>query len=97
MTQTQMLRKLRRQHWKSLERIARRAWEEGYRAGEERAHGAGRRGRTVRGDATVAGLERLIERHFGLDRYSFEVHVVHPGSRRRVAANDQIARYRLTG
>jgi len=95
MTRTQLLKKLRRQHWKSLEALARSAWEEGFRAGEERAHGAGRRGRTVRADATIAGLERLIERHFGLERYAFEVRVVHRSSGRRVAAMDLLSRYRV--
>jgi len=95
MNLTQTLKKLRRQHWRSLEGLARRSWEAGYRAGEERAHGAGRRGRTVRADATVAGLERLIERHFGLGRYAFELRIVHRGSGRRVPATDRLARYRI--
>jgi hypothetical protein len=94
MNLTQSLRRARRAHWKSLERLVRRAFEEGYAAGEARAHGAGRRGRTVRGDATVAGLVQLIERHFGLDRYGFEVRIVHGSSGRRVPAGDVLARYR---
>ena len=64
-------------------------------AGEVRAHGAGRRGRTVRADATVAGLVSLIEKHFGLDRYGFEIKVVHAGSGRRVPAGDRLGRYRI--
>jgi hypothetical protein len=95
MTQTELLKKVRRLHWRSLERLARLAYEEGYRAGEERARGAGRRGRTVRADATVAGLAALVERHFGLDRYAFEIRVVHRGSGRRVPAADRLSRYRL--
>lgn len=95
MNRTEMLKKIRRLHWRTLERLARLAYDEGYRAGEERAHGAGRRGRTVRADATVAGLVALVERHFGLDRYAFEIKVVHRGSGRRVPATDRLARYRL--
>ena len=95
MNLTQTLKKVRRSHWRSLEREVRRAFEEGYAAGEARAHGAGRRGRTVRADATVTGLVRLIERHFGLERYGFEIRIVHAGSGRRVAAGDRIGRYRL--
>ncbi len=94
MTQSQLLKKLKRSHWKALERVVRRAYDEGVRAGIERAHGSGRRARTVRGDATVAGLETLIQRHFGLERYAFEIRVVHPGSGRRVPAGDRLSRYR---
>ena len=50
-----------------------------------RAHGQSRRGRTIRADATVAGLVHLIERHFGLDRYGFQVRVVNARSGRRVS------------
>lgn len=96
MTQTGMLRRLHRSHWKALERMLRRAYQEGLEAGRRQAHGQGRRGRTVRGDATVEGLVRLIERHFGLDRYGFEVRVVHAGSGKRVPARDEIRRYRVT-
>ena len=60
-----------------------------------RARGLGRRGRTVRGDATVEGLVRLIERHFGLERYGFEVRIVHAGSGRRVPAGDELRKYRV--
>jgi hypothetical protein len=95
MTQTQVLRKIQRSHWRSLERAVRRAYREGVDAGLARAHGLGRRGRTVRGDATVAGLVRLIERHFGLDRYAFEVRVVHKGSKKRVPARDALHKYRI--
>ena len=94
MTQTELLRKVRRLHWRSLERLARTAYDEGFANGEARAHGAGRRGRTVRADATVAGLVALVERHFGLDRYAFEIRVVHRGSGRRVPAADRLGRYR---
>jgi len=95
MTQSQTLRRLRTQHWRLLERLLKQAYREGYEAGLARAHGLGRRGRTIRGDATVDGLLKLIERHFGLDRYGFEVRVVHPGSGRRIPAGDLIARYRV--
>jgi hypothetical protein len=95
MNQTQTLRTLQRQQWRALERLMRRSYREGFQAGLARAHGQGRRGRTVRADATVAGLTRLIERHFGLDRYGFEVRIVHAASKKRVALRDQIAKYRL--
>jgi hypothetical protein len=94
MNQRQIIRQLARSNVRALERAWKRAYQEGYEAGVARAHGAGRRGRTIRGDATVDGLVRLIERHFGLDRYAFEVRVVHEGSGRRVAARDPIRKYR---
>ena len=90
----QVIRKLGQSHRRNLERAWRRAYEEGYQAGLLRAHGAGRRGRTIRGDATVEGLVRIIERHFGLGRYGFEVRVVHQGSGRRVPARDLLMKYR---
>jgi hypothetical protein len=37
----------------------------------------------------------LIEAHFGLDHYGFEVRIVHAGSGRRVPATAQLKRYRL--
>ncbi len=95
MTQARVLKTIRRSHWRSLERAIRLAYAEGVDAGLARAHGLGRRGRTIRGDATVAGLVRLIERHFGLDRYAFEVRVVHRGSKKRVPARDTIHKYRI--
>jgi hypothetical protein len=95
MTQTETIRNLKRSHWRSLERVVKRAYREGYEAGLARAHGQGRRGRTVRADATVAGLVRLIEAHFGLDRFGFEVRVVHAASGRRVPAGDEIRKYRI--
>lgn len=95
MTQTATLQKLRRRQWRSIERILKQAYQEGFDAGIVRAHGQGRRGRTVRADATIAGLANLIERHFGLDRYNFEVRIVHRGSGRRVPAADLLAKYRL--
>jgi len=73
MTQKQAIRKLKRDHGKGIERLLRRAYQEGFEGGLARAHGSGRRGRTIRADATIDGLLRLIERHFGLDRYNFEV------------------------
>lgn len=95
MTQTETLKRLRRTHWRGIERVLRRAYQEGFSAGIARAHGQGRRGRTIRGDATVAGLVRRIERHFGLDRYGFEVRIVHSGSGRRVPSADTLKRYRV--
>ena len=95
MTQTQLLKKVHRANWRTLQKLCRRAYREGYDAGLARAHGQGRRGRTIRGDATVEGLVTRIERHFGLDRYGFEVRIVHGASGRRVPASDQIARYRV--
>jgi hypothetical protein len=94
MTQSQTLRKLKTRHWRALERTLKRAYQEGFEAGVARARGQGRRGRTIRADATVEGLVRLIQRHFGLDRYAFEVRVVHPVSGRRIPAADLIARHR---
>ena len=92
---SETLKQARRSQWRSLEREVRKAWEAGFQAGEARAHGAGRRGLTIRADATVAGLVGIIEKHFGLDRYAFEIKVVHAGSGRRVPAGDPIRRYRL--
>ena len=94
MTQNQTLRRLKTRHWRAIEQMIKRAYREGFDAGVARARGQGRRGRTIRADATVEGLTRLIQRHFGLDRYAFEVRVVHPGSGRRIPAADLIARYR---
>lgn len=95
MTQTQMLKKLQRSHWRALNGHLKRAYQEGVEAGLARAHGQGRRGRTIRGDCTVNGLVRLIERHFGLRRYGFEVRVVHAVSGRRVAGADLLLKYRV--
>jgi len=94
MNLTQTLKRAKRSHWRSLQRIVRQAYDTGYLAGEKRAHGARRRGRTIRADATVAGLVGIIERHFGLDRYGFEIRIVHAGSSRRVPSSDLIRRYR---
>ena len=91
---SESLKRARSSQWRSLEKEIRKAWERGFREGEKRAHGAGRRGRTIRGDATVAGLVTLIEKHFGLDRYRFEIRIVHAGSRRGVPSEDLIRRYR---
>ena len=93
MTQKQAVKKLHRAHQRAVQRLLRTAYQEGYEAGLARAHGQGRRGRTVRADATVEGLVRLVERHFGLDRYGFDVRVVHAGSGRRVPAADQLRKY----
>lgn len=95
MTQTQAMRKLKRSHWRQLEKLMRRSYQEGFEAGLARAHGQGRRGRTIRADATVEGLLRIIERHFGLDRYGFEVRVVHAGSRKHVPLRDLLKKYRV--
>jgi hypothetical protein len=94
MTQTQTLRRLARVHWRAVERIARRAYREGFEAGLTRADGQRRRGRTIREDATVEGLIHTIERHFGLQRYRFELQIVHPGSRRRIPGSSLLRRYR---
>jgi len=94
MTQNQTLRALRRKHWLAIERLLKHAYQEGFDAGLARAHGQGRRGRTIRADATVDGLLQQIERHFGLKRFGFEVRVVHGSSGRRVPATDLLARYR---
>ena len=93
MTRAQALKKLKRAHWRTLERLLKRAHQEGFDAGLARAHGSGRRGRPIRVDATVEGLVRRIERHFGLDRYAFEVRVVHQRSGRRIPAEDHLVRY----
>ena len=95
MTQNQMLKKLQRTHWRTLKSHLKRSYQEGYEAGLSRAHGQGRRGRTIRGDCTVNGLVRLVERHFGLKRYGFEVRVVHAASGRRVLGGDLLVKYRL--
>lgn len=95
MTQSQTLTKLRRAHWRLLQRLAKQAYQEGYEAGLRRAHGDSRRGRTIRSDATVDGLVRRIAAHFGLDRYGFEVRIVHASSGRRVPSGDPIRKYRL--
>ena len=91
MTQAQVLKKLQRTHWRSLERVIKKAYQAGFEAGVARARGASRRGRTIRADATVEGLLRRIDRHFGLERYGFEVRVVHPRSGRRIPSRDQLA------
>lgn len=95
MTQTQVLKKLQRTHWRMLNSHLKRSYQEGYEAGLARAHGQGRRGRTIRGDCTVNGLVRLVERHFGLNRYGFEVRIVHAASGRRVPGADLLHKYRV--
>lgn len=95
MTQAQTLRRLKRSLWRGLERLLRRAYQEGFDAGLARAHGQGRRGRTIRADATVEGLIRRIDNHFGLARYGFEVRVVHARSKRAVPSRDLLSKYRL--
>ena len=93
MTQTQLLKRIQRANWRSLQRLVRQAYQEGFHAGLARAHGAGRRGRTIRADARGEGLVRRIERHFGLGRYAFEVRVVHAASGRRIPARDLLVKY----
>jgi hypothetical protein len=95
MTQKQALGRLKRAHWRALDRLVRRAYQEGYESGLHRAHGQRRRGRTIRADATVEGLLRIVERHFGLDRYGFEIRVVHAGSKKHVPLGDQLIKYRI--
>lgn len=94
MTQNQTLRALRRRHWRAIERLLKHAYQEGFDAGMARAHGQGRRGRTIRADATIEGLLQQVERHFGLDRFGFEVRIVHGSSGRRVPLTDLLSRYR---
>ena len=96
MTQTHALTRLRRSHWIGLEKLLKEAYQEGVDAGLSRAHGQGRRARPIRDDATANGLVRLIETHFGLDRFAFEVRVVHRGSGRRVPGSDLLRRYLTT-
>ena len=93
MTQTQALKQLRRSHWTGLEELLKKAYQEGVEAGLARAHGQRRRSRPIRDDATANGLIRQIERHFGLDRFAFEVRVVHRGSGRRVPGGHLLRRY----
>ncbi len=93
MTQSQALKRLRRSHWIELEELLKEAYQEGVEAGLTRAHGQRRRARPIRDDATANGLIRQIDRHFGLDRFAFEVRVVHRGSGRRVPGGDLLRRY----
>jgi hypothetical protein len=95
MTQARTLKKLERAHWRHLERLVRQAYQDGFDAGLARARGRGRRGRTIREDATVDALVRSIERHFGLDRYGFEVRIVHADSGRRVPGGRMLRRFRV--
>ena len=95
MTQKQALKRIRRAHWRTLERLMREAYRQGFEAGQARAHGQSRRGRTIREDATVAGLVDRIERHFGLARYGFEVRVVNARSGRRVPTGALLRTYRV--
>ena len=95
MTEAQILKELARSHWRSLERLLKRAFRAGVQTGVARARGQGRRGRTIRDDATVEGLVSRIEEHFGLARYGFEVRIVHAHSGRRVPAHHQLRRYRV--
>lgn len=93
MAETQTLRKIQRRHWRTLEKLMKDAYREGFEKGRQKARGQGRRGRTIRADATVEGLLRQIEKHFGLDRYHFEVRVVHTGTRRHLPLGDPIGKY----
>ena len=67
MTQRAAMKKLQCAHWSAVRHLLKQAYQDGRQAGLARAHGQGRRGRTIRGDATVEGLVRRIEEHFGLD------------------------------
>ena len=93
MTQTQALKRLRRSHWTGLEELLKEAYQEGLAAGLAQAHGQRRRARPIRDDATANGLISQIEKHFGLERFAFEVRVVHRGSGRRVPGGDLLHRY----
>jgi hypothetical protein len=93
MSQTQALKRLRRAHWIGLEKLLKEAYQEGVEAGLARAHGQSRRARPIRDDATANGLIRQIETHFGLERFAFEVRVVHRSSGRRVPGGDLLRRY----
>jgi hypothetical protein len=95
MTQTATLKQLQRAHWRALVRLYKRAYQEGWDAGVVRARGQGRRGRTIRADATVEGLIERIEDHFGLDRYGFEVRIVYAASARRVPSRDLLRKHRV--
>lgn len=95
MTQTRAVQRLHRSWKRQLERLLKEAYQDGFEAGGVRAHGRSRRGRTVRADTKVEGLVRLIARHFSLDRYAFEVRIVHGRSGRRLPADDLIRKYRL--
>jgi hypothetical protein len=94
MRQSDALKKLNRNYRRFVEGMLKQAYADGFEAGVTRARGQGRRGRTVRDDATIEGLVRLIEQHFGLDRYSFEVRLVHPASGRRLPAADILRKHR---
>jgi hypothetical protein len=94
MSLTKRLRRLRQAHWRGLSELVKRAYLEGYDDGFTRGHGQSRRGRTIREDATVEGLLRQIGQHFGLDRYNFEVRVVHARSKRAVPARDLLSKYK---
>ena len=91
-----VMSRLQREHWRALRGFFVEAYREGYEQGLADAGGMRRRARPVREDATVEGLVRLIEAHFGLDRYTFEVRIVHP-SGRRVPGADLLRRYRQEG
>ncbi len=93
MNQTQALKGLRRSHWIGLEKLLTEADQDGVEVGLDRAHRQRRRARPIRDDATANGLIQQIERHFGLDRFAFEVRVVHRSSGRRVPGGDLLRRY----
>ena len=93
MTQDRTLKRLHQSHWTGLEKLLKQAYQEGVEAGLGRAHGQRRRARPIRDDATANGLIQQIERHFGLDRFAFEVRVVHRSSGRRVPGGDLLRRY----
>lgn len=94
MTEREVRRMLMRQYLRKIDQLMKDAYEAGVEAGVVRAHGQGRRGRTIREDATVAGLVDLIKDHFGLARYKFDVRIVH-ASGRRVPDLDHLRKYKL--
>lgn len=95
MKQADSVKRLRRAWGRTFEKLLVKAYKEGLKEGIRRAHGDRRRGRTIRADATAEGLVRRIEEHFHLDRYGFEVRVVHARSGRRVPAADLLKKYRV--
>ncbi len=94
MNEREVRRKLMRQYLRNIDQLVKTAYQEGVEEGIARAHGQRRRGRTVREDATVAGLVELIQDHFGLKRYKFEVRIVY-ASGRRVPDLDLLRKYKL--
>ena len=95
MSVTKRMHRLRQAHWRGLSELLKRAYLEGFDDGFARGHGQSRRGRTIRDDATVEGLLRQIDQHFGLDRYNFEVRAVHARSKRALPSRDLLSKYKV--